>query len=96
MIVRDKCIVCGSKNLYKALDLGVMPSANDLVGKTELKKVKSYPLIYYWCKNCDLLQQRTLIEKEKLFGDHYTYMTGVNKENVNLYTKEAKMLNKKT
>ena len=95
MIVRDKCIVCGGQNLYRALDLGVMPSANDLVGKSELKKVKSYPLIYYWCKSCSLLQQRTLIEREKLFGNNYAYMTGVNKETVNLYTEEAKMLGKK-
>ena len=78
MIVRDKCIVCGSKNLYKALDLGVMPSANDLVGKNELKKVKSYPLAYYICTNCGLLQQINFVSRDLLFVN-YPYITGVNK-----------------
>ena len=71
-----------------------MPSANDLIYKNKFKKIKSYPLNYYWCSDCSLVQQLKLVERQKLFSD-YTYMTGVNKQTVDLYKKEAIMLKKK-
>ena len=55
-----------------------MSSANDLVGKNELKKVKSYPLAYYICTNCGLLQQINFVSRDLLFVN-YPYITGVNK-----------------
>jgi hypothetical protein len=72
-----------------------MPSANDLVKRKDLPKVKNYPLVYYWCPKCTLLQQLNLIESEKLFRNYYTYMTGVNRQTVELFTEEARMLKNK-
>jgi len=78
-MTRNTCLICGSKNLTKVLDLGEMPSSNDLVSKNDLNKVKSYPLKYYLCNNCTLFQQLDLVDNSILFRNNYTYMTGVNK-----------------
>jgi len=75
----DTCFICGSKNLTKVLDLGNMPSSNDLVNKKDLNKVQSYPLKYYLCSNCTLFQQLDLVDNSTLFRNNYTYITGVNK-----------------
>ncbi len=50
-----------------------MPNANGLVTKQQLKKVKSYPLVCYWCSNCTFFQQGELVDRSELFGDYYTY-----------------------
>ncbi len=72
------CKVCNSVKLHKVLDLGRMPSANELVLKKYLNSVKSYPLEYYWCEECTFFQQMELINRDELFGGFYTYQTGVN------------------
>jgi SAM-dependent methyltransferase len=72
------CRVCGSKKLLKVLDLGSMPSANILVLKEDLARVKSHPLQCYWCEECSFFQQVDLVDRDELFGDFYKYQTGVN------------------
>ena len=89
---RVECIACNSGNLYKVFDLGVVPSANNLVKKASIKLVKSYPLNYYWCKECGLLQQVKLVDSKKLFRKYYVYITGASKNTVNLFRKEAELL----
>jgi SAM-dependent methyltransferase len=86
--------VCGEKP-HNVLDLGTMPNANELVKKEELSKVESYPLRFYWCKKCALLQQLSLVESTKLFGDNYTYQTGVSKPVVDHLIELSKDLKKR-
>lgn len=71
------CKACGGKTVLKVLDLGKMPSANILVSKEDLVRVKSYPLECYWCEDCSLLQQMEMVSREELFGSFYKYQTGV-------------------
>ena len=85
-----RCRVCGSSRLVKALDLGMMPSANSLVLKEDLASVKSYPLVYYWCSECTFFQQLELIGKEDLFGGSYAYATGTSRPTVEHFTKFAR------
>lgn len=73
---KPTCKVCGSEGLHKVLDLGVMPSANDLVEKKDLPTVKSYPLVYYWCDNCTFFQQVDMVSRTTLFEGNYAYSTG--------------------
>lgn len=73
-----ECNVCKSNKLYEVLDLGVMPSANNLVTKEELSEVKSYPLKYFICDNCSLFQQVDFASRESLFSE-YLYLTGASK-----------------
>ncbi len=75
-MTKHLCKVCGNEGLYKVLDLGAMPSANDLVEEKYLSEVKSYPLRYYWCDNCTFFQQVDLVNRVKLFGGNYVYFTG--------------------
>jgi hypothetical protein len=83
------CKVCGGTDLYKAIDLGVMPTANNLVPKEDLAKVKSYPLVFYWCSDCTFFQQTEIVPREELFNDKYVYMTGVNTPSVENYRRFA-------
>ncbi len=76
------CRICGSKDIHKAIDLGVMPNANNLVAKAFLDKVKSYPLNFWWCANCTLFQQVEFVPRDELFNKNYPYVTGVNTPSV--------------
>ena len=86
-----KCKVCGSNDLEKVLDLGVMPSANNLVEQSELNNVDSFPLVYYVCKKCTLFQQVELRSGRSLFTN-YVYLTGVNKGLVEHFKEMSKEL----
>lgn len=89
------CIACKSDKLHKIIDLGYMPNANRFVSKQDLKNTKSYPLSYYWCQNCYLLQQIKMAAKEELFNDRYTYMTGASKPIIDHYKALANTIAKK-
>ena len=95
MIHRDSCAACGGRELYKMMDLGDMPNANNLVPKDQLDSVKVYPLVYYWCSECNLLQQLDMAEREELFNDRYTYVTGVSRTIVEHYRKLAQTITEK-
>ena len=86
------CRVCGSDKIIKILDMGDMPNANGLLLKEDLKRVKSYPLKYYWCSGCSFFQQIDQIPKEKLFSDFYTYQTGINTPVVEHFRKFAERM----
>jgi hypothetical protein len=79
MTIRKTCIVCGEEKLYQALDLGLMPSSNDLPKKDALNLVKEYELRYYMCPKCGLFQLLEVADRLDLF-DNYLYLTGVNRE----------------
>ncbi len=85
----QRCRVCGSSRLVRALDLGRMPSANSLVSREGLGLVKSYPLVYYWCGECTFFQQLELIGKEDLFGGSYVYATGASRPTIDHFTRFA-------
>ena len=92
---RRICIACGSGNLYKALDMGLMPNSNGFVKKSELAKVDVYPLKYYWCKECCLFQQLDIIDGKVLFKN-YTYQTGASAPGVRYFRNLAKILAKRS
>src|SRR5271166_5216075 len=84
-----ECKICGSTDLHKVIDLGIMPNANGLVAKEELEKVRSYPLRFFWCARCTFLQQVELVPRDELFNGRYPYMTAVNTPSVENYKKFA-------
>ena len=98
MIIRKKCIVCSNTELYPALDLGLLPSSNDLPTIGDLEKVREYKLKYYMCPNCGLFQLLEIADRSDLF-DNYLYLTGVNKELVEhfkeLYSSIAKQFSQR-
>jgi len=76
LITYTTCRVCGSKNLYEFLDLGMQPAPNKLISsKYEFCTEKLFPLKAYLCKDCGLIQLCDVVDPNLLFGD-YTYYTG--------------------
>ena len=85
-----KCIVCGGR-LYMVLNLGTMPSANNLTEKKDLDKVRSYPLKYYSCEECGLFQLTKFASSRTLF-DEYLYLTGASPSLVEHFREMSKYL----
>ena len=73
-----KCRCCGSINLKKYLDLGLMPLANNLEATSQLARAKErFPLQVLFCENCYLSQLSVVIDPEKMFS-YYTYRYSIN------------------
>lgn len=73
-----RCRVCGSKDMMKYLDLGMMPLANNLeITSLRAKSVERYPLQVLFCDTCGLSQLSVVVDPEKLFS-YYTYRSGIN------------------
>jgi len=71
------CRVCGSGDMVKYLDLGLIPLANNLEYSAKLAKAKErFPLQVLFCKECYLSQLSVVIDPEVLFS-YYTYRSGV-------------------
>jgi len=72
------CRCCGSTDLVKYLDLGIMPLANNLESTSErARESERYPLQVLFCQSCGLSQLSVIIDPGKLFS-YYTYRSGVN------------------
>lgn len=73
-----QCRICGSKNLTKYLDLGVMPLANNLQPTSVMaKEQERFPLQVLFCEDCYLSQLSVVINPHRMF-DNYTYRSSVN------------------
>lgn len=72
------CRACGSENLTKYLDLGLMPLANNLeTSSLKAKEVDRFPLQVMFCPDCGLSQLSVVIDPDKMFS-YYTYRSGIN------------------
>lgn len=86
---QSQCQICGNKDLQLVVDLGTQPLADKLQRiNGELSEEISYPLVQVWCENCGLNQLNFICPSEIMFGDDYSYKTGVTKE---LVTYQAQM-----
>ena len=73
------CRICGSKDLVKYLDLGMMPLANNLAASaTAAKAMQLFPMQVMYCRDCSLSQLSVVVDPRELFS-HYTYRSSVNK-----------------
>lgn len=72
------CRACGSDKLFKYLDLGLMPLANNLeFSSIRAKQADRFPLQIMYCQECSLSQLSVVIDPEKMYS-YYTYRSGVN------------------
>lgn len=67
---KNNCRFCGSKNLKKVIDFGLMPLAGGFLKKEEIKKEKKYPLRVFICESCGLVQLIDVVSAELLFKDY--------------------------
>jgi hypothetical protein len=73
-----ECRCCGSTNLHKYLDLGLMPLANNLQPtKEQAVNIDRYPLQVLFCSDCGLSQLSIIIDPVEMFSN-YVYRSGIN------------------
>lgn len=68
------CRMCRSENLYKFLDLGFMPPADEFLRKEQLRYPRAYyPLDVLMCRACGLSQLGYVVSPEILYRHDYPY-----------------------
>lgn len=73
-----ECRICGSNQLTKYMDLGLMPLANNLEFTAHrAKEIELFPLQVLFCEECALSQLSVVIDPGKMFS-YYTYRSSVN------------------
>ena len=73
------CRVCGSADLVKYLDLGMMPLANNLAPSAqEAIEMERFPMQVIFCQECSLSQLSVIVDPAELYS-HYTYRSSINK-----------------
>lgn len=66
--------MCRSENLFKFLDLGFMPPADEFLRKEQLRYPRAYyPLDVFMCRSCGLSQLGYVVSPEILYRHDYPY-----------------------
>jgi len=75
----SNCRVCGSADLIRYLDLGMMPLANNLApSAAKARQMQRFPMQVQYCQDCSLSQMTVVIDPREMFS-HYTYRSSINK-----------------
>ena len=89
----NQCQICGSKKIFKILNLGYQPLADDLVAIKQIRKeVLFYPLSISFCKSCILLQNDYIVGDNKLYPKTYHYIPGITKDVLKNFSNLSKFL----
>lgn len=74
------CRMCSGNNLYKFLDLGFMPPADQFRRKDQMKEQEiHYPLEVCMCDDCGLAQLTYIVSPEILYRNDYPYESSTTK-----------------
>jgi len=74
------CRMCQSKNLYRFLDLGFTPPADQFRRKDQMKEPEiHYPLEVFMCDDCGLAQLGHVVSPEVLYRMDYPYESSTTK-----------------
>lgn len=74
------CRMCQSKNLFKFLDLGFTPPADQFQRKDQLNEPETYyPLETCVCDDCGLVQLSYVVSPEILYRNDYPYESSTTK-----------------
>ncbi|MCH8278677.1 MAG: sugar nucleotide-binding protein [Proteobacteria bacterium] len=80
-VVREvnACRICGSKDLLRYMDLGMMPLANSFADSADAaRQMRRFPMQVQFCKDCSLSQLTVVIDPKKMFSN-YAYRSSINK-----------------
>ncbi|MHB8782650.1 MAG: methyltransferase domain-containing protein [Desulfobacteria bacterium] len=71
------CRYCGAKNIFRFLDLGLHPLANQFLANhaAEGPKEKKYPLDLHFCDECGLVQIGCVVPPRDIFNENYIYFS---------------------
>ena len=70
---REFCRGCNKPELFSALDLGLLPIANELWNRPD-ELIERFPLHLRICKKCGLGQVEDVVTPDRLFRD-YRYLS---------------------
>ncbi len=74
------CRLCGSKDLYKFLDLGNHPSSDAFLAKDEIEKEEPrFPLDVFLCRDCGQAQLGSVVPPDYLYCKNYPYESSTTK-----------------
>lgn len=74
------CRICGSNDLFKFLDLGFTPPADQFLKTSQLKEPETYyPLNVFMCRKCSLAQLDYVVPPEVLYKHDYPYESSMTK-----------------
>jgi hypothetical protein len=67
-----RCRFCGKENIFKFLELGEMPLANNFLTEKELESIEEpkHPLDLFFCDNCCLVQTGYVVPPDILFKNY--------------------------
>lgn len=89
------CRFCGSKNVKKVIDLGLMPLAGGFIKTIKEKSLeKFYPLELNFCEDCFLLQVNSSVAPDTLFKNYFYFSSSI-QTLVNHFEKIAEELRQK-
>lgn len=73
------CRVCGSDDMVRYLDLGMLPLANNLAPTAvDARQMQRFPMQVQYCTDCSLSQLSVVVDPKEMFS-HYTYRSSINK-----------------
>jgi 2-polyprenyl-3-methyl-5-hydroxy-6-metoxy-1,4-benzoquinol methylase len=73
-MIKYSCRLCGSKKLFKFLDLGYHPPSDQFLNKKQIQdKIYYYPLEVMHCKNCKFKQLSYIVDPKELYQKNYPY-----------------------
>ena len=67
------CEVCGTRELFPVLDLGMHPLCDDLIPIGNPQRSEVFPIDILYCKQCRTAHQRYQVPKVTLFPQTYHY-----------------------
>ena len=72
-----KCRICSNTNLINVLSLGEQ-ALTGVFPKHTSDMVSSGPLDLVWCAKCGLFQLKQSYNLDEMYGDNYSYRSGLN------------------
>ena len=76
--VIHECRICGSKELAKYLNFGLMPLANAYIDPKIKQQEYGFPLEVLFCKNC-ALSQLSIVVAPKIMFSNYAYHSSISR-----------------
>jgi methylation protein EvaC len=67
------CHICNSRSIENFMSFGKMPVANGFLSPEEFGSEYFYELKIGFCEECKMVQLTELVDREKMFHDHYAF-----------------------
>ena len=91
----SNCHICRSPSIQTFMSLGKMPIANGFLSPEEFESEYFFELKVGFCEKCKMVQLTELVEREKMFHDHYAFYSSTSSRMALHFKNLADMVSKK-